>query len=154
MTTIAERQQIKEMLNYPPYASTVVEKQHMKAVLMYGIRKDLKYVWERLKEGTRRFLDMLCAYGAKRGFVYITGKSLAKLCQINERTVNRWIRVLIKSGHIVRVYRRAERSNGKGQPLFLFAHHPYFEHWTHFLKINEVDKERMEKGYFAKRRFG
>ncbi|RPJ98804.1 hypothetical protein [Priestia endophytica] len=47
MTTIAERQQIKEMLNYPPYASTVVEKQHMKAVLMYGIRKDLKYVWER-----------------------------------------------------------------------------------------------------------
>ena len=43
---------------------------------------------------------------------------------------------LVELGEVVKVYRRARKCNGRGNPVYLFVNHPYFKYWVNLLGLD------------------
>ena len=136
MTHFVETEQLNQMLSFHPYATNKQEKKKIKYNLLDLIKNGIGEKWERLKEGTRQTFDMLCFLSAELGFVYASDEYLAERHHISERTVRNRLKELEELGQVIKVYRRTKRCNGRGKPVYLFVHHPYFKYWVELLKID------------------
>lgn len=158
MTIFVESETMRQMLSYKPYTSEKQEKKEVKYNMLDHIKNAIGDKWERLKEGTRQALDMVCFLSSERGFFYASDEYLADRHEISERTIQYRLKELEEMGQVVKVYRRAKRCNGRGKPVYLFVHHPYFQYWTNLIGLhincgtdcetenNEIHCESKEEG--------
>ena len=135
MTVFVESQQFSQMLSYKPFAETKTEKKKVKYSLLDSIQKSLGDKWYRLKEGTRQAFDMVCFFSTELGFFYAGDKYLSKLNGISNRTIQYRLKELVELGLVIKVYRRAKKCNGRGNAVYLFVNHPYFQYWVNFLGL-------------------
>lgn len=135
-TNFVESEDLRQMQAYKPYVETKKEKREVKYTLLDGIKEGLGDKWYRIKEGTRQTFDMICFLGAELGFFYAGDTYLAERHNITDRTIRNRFKELVELGLVVKIHRRAKRCNGKGKPIYLFVHHPYFTYWTEFLGLN------------------
>lgn len=127
------------MISYTPYVTTSKEKKKVKYSLLDRIQEELGDKWNRLKEGTRQAFDMICFLGTELGFFYAGDEYLAERHDISDRTVRNRLKELEELGQVIKVYRRAARCNGRGNPVYLLVNHPYFHYWVELLGINSED---------------
>ena len=139
MAIFVESQQFNRMISCRPYAETKEEKKKVKYRLLDNIKKAIGDRWHLFKEGTKQAYDMICFLGAELGFVYAGDDYLAKRHDICSRTVRYRLKEIEELGLVIKVYRRAKRCNGRGKPIYLFVHHPYFKYWVELLGLNLDD---------------
>jgi DNA-binding Lrp family transcriptional regulator len=139
MSVFVESQQFNRMISYRPYAETKQEKKKVKYSLLDNIKKAIGDRWHLFKEGTKQAFDMICFLGAELGFVYASDDYLASRHDISSKTVRNRLKELEELGQVIKVYRRAKRCNGRGKPIYLFVHHPYFKYWVELLGLNLDD---------------
>jgi len=139
MTIFVESNVFKQMLSYKPYVESKADKRNVKYKLLDRIKEGLGDKWNRFKEGTRQSFDQICFFSAELGFFYASDKYLAEHNNVGLRTIQYRLNELVKLGEVVKVNRRAKRSNGKGKAIYLFVNHPYFTYWTKLLGINNCD---------------
>ncbi|MBW9219818.1 DeoR family transcriptional regulator [Anoxybacillus sp. ST70] len=139
MSVFVESQQFNRMISYRPYAETKEEKKEVKYSLLDNIKKAIGDRWHLFKEGTKQAFDMICFLGAELGFVYASDDYLASRHDISSKTVRNRLKELEELGLVIKVYRRAKRCNGRGKPIYLFVHHPYFKYWVELLGLNLED---------------
>lgn len=138
-TIFIETKQINQMLAHSPYATTNSEKKKVKYIMLDSIKEGFGDKWDRLKEGTRQAFDMACFLSAELGFYYAGNEYMANRYDISERTLRYRLKELVELGQVVKVYRRAKCCNGRGKPIYLFVHHPYFTYWAELLGLNMED---------------
>ncbi|MFP7474452.1 hypothetical protein SFC55_26045 [Niallia taxi] len=159
-TTFVESQQFSEMLSYKPFAQTKTEKKKVKYSLLDSIQQSIGDKWYRLKEGTRQAFDMVCFFSTELGFFYASDEYLAKTNGISDRTIQYRLKELVELGEVIKVYRRAKKCNGRGNPVYLFVNHPYFQNWVNFLGLNlanfqtDCETETSEKPCASKEKEG
>ncbi|MDK8747729.1 hypothetical protein QP810_10925 [Streptococcus agalactiae] len=151
MTVFVESQQFSQMLSYKPFAETKTEKKKVKYSLLDSIQQSIGDKWYRLKEGTRQAFDMVCFFSTELGFFYASDEYLAKRNGISDRTIQYRLKELVELGQVIKVYRRARKCNGRGNPVYLFVNHPYFKYWVNLLGIDmtnfqtDCETENCEK---------
>ncbi|MBU8909020.1 helix-turn-helix domain-containing protein [Desertibacillus haloalkaliphilus] len=128
--------QFKEMTTYKSYVSSEENHQKVKLSLLNDIRKIYGEKWYRVKGGTRKAIDYLAWFAAERGFAFPSSEHIGEKYSISDRTVRNIIKKLEDNGLIIKIYRRAKKTNSIGKPIFLFTNHPYFNYWTEFLKLD------------------
>lgn len=141
MTIFVESNVFKQMLSYKPYVTDKHGKKQVKYSLLDRIKEGLGDKWNRLKEGTRQTFDQICFFSAELGFFYASDKYLAEYNNVSLRTIQYRLNELIKLGEVIKVNRRAKRSNGKGKAVYLFVNHPYFTYWTELLGITNCNTD-------------
>lgn len=139
MTVFVESQQFSQMLSYKPFAETKTEKKKVKYSLLDSIQQSIGDKWYRLKEGTRQAFDMVCFFSTELGFFYASDEYLAKRNGISDRTIQYRLKELVELGQVIKVYRRARKCNGRGNPVYLFVNHPYFKYWVNLLGLDLAD---------------
>ena len=139
MTVFVESQQFSQMLAYKPFAETKTEKKKVKYSLLDSIQQSIGDKWYRLKEGTRQAFDMVCFFSTELGFFYASDEYLAKRNGISDRTIQYRLKELVELGQVIKVYRRARKCNGRGNPVYLFVNHPYFKYWVNLLGLDLAD---------------
>lgn len=136
MTVFVESHQFSQMLSYKPFAETKTEKKKVKYSLLDSIQQSIGDKWYRLKEGTRQAFDMVCFFSTELGFFYASDEYLAKRNGISDRTIQYRLKELVELGEVIKVYRRARKCNGRGNPVYLFVNHPYFQYWVNLLGLD------------------
>ena len=151
MTVFVESQQFSQMLSYKPFAETKTEKKKVKYRLLESIQESIGDKWYRLKEGTRQAFDMVCFFSTELGFFYASDEYLAKRNGISDRTIQYRLKELVELGEVIKVYRRSRKCNGRGNPVYLFVNHPYFQYWVNLLGLDmtkcqtDCETENSEK---------
>lgn len=141
-TRMLTTEEFDYMKNYKSFIENRSQHQSMKRKLLKEIINLYGEKFYRLHEGTRKALDRLCWFAAEKGFCFPGSTYLGKTYEKSKGTIDRHLKELRKQGQIVTVYRRCPRNNGKGNPVHLFVHHPYFNHWIKYLQIDlESDVE-------------
>ncbi|MED3981673.1 helix-turn-helix domain-containing protein [Priestia megaterium] len=137
VSRIVTHEEFIHMTNYQSYAERAHQKKEMKKILLEKVMKTYGDTFYRLKEGTRKAIDMLCFFAAERGFVYASDQYLGERYEVSDRTVRNVLAMLRKKGLIVTVYRGLSNHNGRGCPMHLFVDHPYFENWNNYLNLED-----------------
>lgn len=134
-----------------------IERSEMEIINTYKPCQDLKTIkkkltdivkntfadkWYQLKENTKEALKKFCLLGNKRGLVFIDPKKLANEFGLSLATLNIYLKKLIQSNMIIKLYRRSTKHNGKGAPVYLFVNHPYFLMWADMLGL-QVDNSKI-----------
>ncbi len=141
-TRILTTEEFDYMKNYQSFIENRSQHQSMKRKLLKEIINLYGEKFYRLHEGTRKALDRLCWFAAEKGFCFPGSTYLGKTYEKSKGTIDRHLKELRKQGQIITVYRRCPRNNGKGNPVHLFANHPYFNHWVKYLQLDlEADVE-------------
>lgn len=140
MTVFVETNQFNQMISYKPYVNTKQEKRKVKYSLLDRIKEGVGDKWYRYKEGTKQAFDMICFFSAELGFFYAGDEYLAERHEVSDRTIRRNLKGLIDLGQVIKVHRRNKKCNGRGKPIYLFVHHPYFKYWVELLglKLDDV----------------
>lgn len=140
VSRIVTHEEFIHMTNYQSYAERAHQKKEMKKILLEKVMKTYGDTFYRLKEGTRKAIDMLCFFAAERGFVYASDQYLGERYEVSDRTVRNVLAMLRKKGLIVTVYRGLSNHNGRGCPMHLFVDHPYFENWNNYLNLEDFQR--------------
>ncbi|PGK30332.1 transcriptional regulator [Priestia megaterium] len=158
-TRMITTEEFDYMKNYQSFTENRSQHQSMKRKLLKEIIKLYGEKFYRLHEGTRKALDRLCWFAAEKGFCFPGSTYLGQTYEKSKGTIDRHFRELRKQGQIVTVYRRCPHNNGKGNPVHLFANHPYFDHWVNYLQLNlesdvdtDVDTENEQSDWGSKGR--
>jgi hypothetical protein len=141
VSRIVTHEEFIHMTNYQSYAERAHQKKEMKKILLGKVMKTYGDTFYRLKEGTRKAIDMLCFFAAERGFVYASDQYLGERYEVSDRTVRNILAMLRKKGLIVTVYRGLSNHNGRGCPMHLFVDHPYFENWNNYLNLEDFRED-------------
>ena len=141
VSRIGTHEEFIHMTNYQSYAERAHQKKEMKKILLEKVMKTYGDTFYRLKEGTRKAIDMLCFFAAERGFVYASDQYLGERYEVSDRTVRNVLAMLRKKGLIVTVYRGLSNHNGRGCPMHLFVDHPYFENWNNYLNLEDFRED-------------
>jgi hypothetical protein len=141
VSRIVTHEEFIHMTNYQSYAERAHQKKEMKKILLEKVMKTYGDTFYRLKEGTRKAIDMLCFFAAERGFVYASDQYLGERYEVSDRTVRNVLAMLRKKGLIVTVYRGLSNHNGRGCPMHLFVDHPYFENWNNYLNLEDFQED-------------
>ncbi|MGE1115657.1 transcriptional regulator [Priestia megaterium] len=156
-TRMLTTEEFDYMKNYHSFIENRSQHQSMKRKLLKEIINLYGEKFYRLHEGTRKALDRLCWFAAEKGFCFPGSTYLGKTYEKSKGTIDRHLKELRKQGQIVTVYRRCPRNNGKGNPVHLFVHHPYFHHWVKYLQLNleshveaDVEAENVESSCESK----
>jgi hypothetical protein len=135
-STIVSSATFQQMTTYQPYVENQKEKKAMKRQLIKSVIDAYGDTYYRLKDGTRKAIDMMCWLSAERGFVFAGADYLGDRYDITNRTVRNVAKALRNAGVIHTVYRSSTKHNGRGCPIHLFVAHPYFNYWTSLLDID------------------
>jgi hypothetical protein len=141
ISRIVTHEEFIHMTNYQSYAERAHQKKEMKKILLEKVMKTYGDTFYRLKEGTRKAIDMLCFFAAERGFVYASDQYLGERYEVSDRTVRNVLAMLRKKGLIITVYRGLSNHNGRGCPMHLFVDHPYFENWNNYLNLDDFRED-------------
>jgi len=141
VSRIVTHEEFLHMTNYQSYTERAHQKKEMKKILLEKVMKTYGDTFYRLKEGTRKAIDMLCFFAAERGFVYASDQYLGERYEVSDRTVRNVLAMLRKKGLIVTVYRGLSNHNGRGCPMHLFVDHPYFENWNNYLNLEDFRED-------------
>ncbi|MCE4093388.1 helix-turn-helix domain-containing protein [Priestia megaterium] len=141
VSRIVTHEEFIHMTNYQSYAERAHQKKEMKKILLEKVMKTYGDTFYRLKEGTRKAIDMLCFFATERGFVYASDQYLADRYKVSDRTIRNILAMLRKKGLIITVYRGLSNHNGRGCPMHLFVEHPYFEYWTSYLNLENFQAD-------------
>lgn len=116
----------------------------IKMNLLNGVKAVFGDKWNRIKDGTRKAIDRMAWFSSERGIVFAGQEYLAGEYGISDRTIRRAVGDLVEAGVLVVVYRRANTTNAKGTPMYLFTEHPYYEEWKELLNIEDVQEDVQE----------
>jgi len=141
VSRIITHEEFLHMTNYQSYAERSHQKKEMKKILLEKVMRTYGDTFYRLKEGTRKAIDMLCFFAAERGFVYASDQYLGERYEVSDRTVRNVLAMLRKKGLIVTVYRGLSNHNGRGCPMHLFVDHPYFKNWNNYLNLEDFQED-------------
>ena len=136
ISRILTTEEFKHMQAYESYTENRPQHQSMKRKLLKEIIQLYGDKYYRLHDGTRKALDRLCWFGAEKGFCFSGSTYLGKTYKKAKGTIDSHLTELRRQGQIVTVYRRCTTNNGKGNPVHLFVHHPYFNHWVNYLQLD------------------
>lgn len=137
IVTIREFNQMKD---HKAYTENRSQQQSMKLQLLKGVEAAYGERYWRLSEGTRKVIDTLCGFAAKRGFVFLKDESLADRYGISDKTVRNVLKILREAGVIFTVYRRSSKINARTAPVHLFTAHPYYKYWENLLDLDDSSK--------------
>ncbi|MCM3789735.1 helix-turn-helix domain-containing protein [Domibacillus indicus] len=133
--------EFKEMNDYVPFAKTHQEQQDMKLTLLKTVEAIYGDRYYRLKEGTRKAIDMMCWFAAEKGFFFASDDYLAARYGVTDKTVRNISKKLRDHGVIQTIYRRSSTQNGLSAPIHLFTAHPYFDHWKQVLQLSDFQAD-------------
>ncbi|WP_050182144.1 helix-turn-helix domain-containing protein [Domibacillus robiginosus] len=154
VSRIVTPDEFKQMMSYKVYAENHNQQQSMKLQLLKGVEEAYGERYWRLKEGTRKAIDMLCWFASERGFVFAKDKYLSDRYEVSAKTVRNVLKELREAGIIFTVYRRSSTQNCRTAPVHLFTAHPYFKYWQNMLDLhdfqNDFQNENAEKPYESK----
>jgi hypothetical protein len=128
--------EFQQMLAYRSFVSNEEEKQKVKMQLIQAVRHSYEDTWYRLKDGTKKVIDMLCWFAAEKGFVFAGDEYLADHYGVAVSTVRNVIKHMEKLGLIHKVYRTSTKHNGLGNRVLLFVNHEYFSYWNELLSLD------------------
>lgn len=140
-STVISVSEFKEMNNYIPFTKTQQEQQAMKAELLKTVEAIYGDRYYRLKEGTRKAIDMMCWFAAEKGFFFASDDYLAARYGVTDKTVRNISKKLRDHGVIQTIYRRSSTQNGLSAPIHLFKAHPYFDHWKQVLQLSDFQAD-------------
>jgi DNA-binding Lrp family transcriptional regulator len=133
--------EFKKMISYNVYAENQKQQQSMKLKLLKSVEEAYGERYWRLKEGTRKAIDMLCWFASERGFVFAKDEYLADRYDISAKTIRNVMKILREAGVILTVYRRSSTQNCRTAPVHLFAAHPYYRHWENLLDLRDFQND-------------
>jgi hypothetical protein len=128
-------QEFKQMMSYKVYATNHQQQQSMKLKLLKVIEAAYGERYWRLKEGTRKAIDMMCWFASERGFFFAKDNYFADRYEVSDKTIRNVAKTLRDHGVLVTVYRRSSTQNGRSAPVHLFVDHPYFAYWEDLLDL-------------------
>jgi hypothetical protein len=128
--------EFQQMQAYKSLVKSEEEKQKIKMALIEGVKHSYGDTWYRLKDGTKKVVDMLCWFAAEKGFVFAGDEYLADHYEVAVSTVRNVIKHMEKLGLIHKVYRTSTKHNGLGNRVLLFVNHEYFPYWNELLSLD------------------
>ncbi|OMP66325.1 helix-turn-helix domain-containing protein [Domibacillus epiphyticus] len=142
MISISE---FKEMSTCKLHAENHKEQQSTKLMLLKSIEAVYGERYYRLKEGTRKAIDMMCWFASERGFFFASDDYFAERYNVSAKTIRNISKKLRDHGLIVTVYRRSSTQNGRSAPIHLFTEHPYFIQWKEYLSLEDFQTDCQTK---------
>lgn len=137
VSRIVTTDEFKKMRSYKVYAENHKEQQSLKRQLLKEVEEAYGERYWRLKEGTRKAIDMLCWFASERGFVFAKDEYLADRYDLSDKTIRNVLKVLRETGVIFTVYRRPSNQNYRTAPVHLFTAHPYYKDWENRLNLHD-----------------
>ncbi|MET1032147.1 helix-turn-helix domain-containing protein [Domibacillus tundrae] len=137
--------EFKEMNNYIPLAKNHQEQQTLKLDLLKSVEAVYGERYYRLKEGTRKAIDMMCWLAAEKGFFFASDDYLAARYGVSDKTIRNISKKLRDHGLIQTIYRRSSTQNGLSAPIHLFTAHPYFDHWKEVFTLEDCQADCQAK---------
>ncbi|WP_052728594.1 hypothetical protein [Domibacillus tundrae] len=154
VSRIVTTDEFKKMISYKVYAENHEQQQSLKLQLLKEVEAAYGERYWRLKEGTRKAIDMLCWFASERGFVFAKDEYLSDRYEVSTKTVRNVLKILREAGVISTVYRRSSTQNCRTAPVHLFTAHPYYKYWENMLDLrdfqNDCQNETAEKPYESK----
>lgn len=141
VSKLISTKEFNTMQTYKPYTESKTQKQIIKKKLLAFVVSAYGDAYYRLKEGTKKAIDMMCWFATERGFVYAGDSYLAERYHISDRTIRNVAKVFREKGLILTVYRSSTKHNGRGCPIHIFVNHPHFNHWVDFLQIDNFQAD-------------
>lgn len=133
--------EFKEMNNSAPLPKSTEEQQNVKLHLLQSIQALYGERFYRLKEGSRKAIEMLCWLASEKGFVFASDEYLGARYNVSAKTVRNILNELRTGDLIFTVYRRTSAHNGLSAPIHLFKGHAYFERWKEMLKLADFQAD-------------
>ncbi|WP_156154090.1 transcriptional regulator [Domibacillus tundrae] len=133
--------EFNQMRNYKVYAENHNQQQSLKLQLLKEVEAAYGERYWRLKEGTRKAIDMLCWFASERGFVFAKDEYLSDRYEVSAKTVRNVLKVLREAGVISTVYRRSSTQNCRTAPVHLFTAHPYYKYWENMLDLHDFQND-------------
>lgn len=128
VSRIVTTDEFKQMMSYKVYAENYNQQQSLKLQLLKEAEAAYGERYWRLKEGTRKVIDMLCLFGSERGFVFAKDKYLSDRYGVSAKTIRNVTKILREAGVILTVYRQSSTQNCRTAPVHLFTEHPYYKY--------------------------
>jgi hypothetical protein len=141
VSTIISLAEFKAMSNYTPYAKNHQEQQSAKLILLKSVQAAYGERFYRLKEGTRKAIDMMCWFAAEKGFFFASDSYLAERYGVSGKTIRNISKQLRDQGLIYTIYRRSSTQNGRSAPIHLLTEHPYFYHWKETFNLKDFQAD-------------
>ncbi|OAH58645.1 hypothetical protein AWH48_16745 [Domibacillus aminovorans] len=141
VSTIISFTEFKAMSSYTPYTKNHQEQQSAKLLLLNSVQAAYGERFYRLKEGTRKAIDMMCWFAAEKGFFFASDNYLAERYAVSDKTIRNIAKKLRDHGLIYTIYRRSNTQNGLSAPIHLFTKHPYFCYWKETLNIESFQAD-------------
>lgn len=132
---ILSHNEFQKLQQYKPYAINHAEQQKTKLTLFNPIKAAYGDKFYRLKKGTQQSIEMICWFGAEKGFCFASDDYFSKRFNVTDKTIRNIFKQLRDYGLIYTVYRRSSTQNGLGAPIHLFVKHPYFKQWIKLLQL-------------------
>lgn len=145
VSTIISFTEFKAMSSYTPYAKNHQEQQSAKLLLLNSVQAAYGERFYRLKEGTRKAIDMMCWFAGEKGFFFASDHYLAERYNVSDKTIRNISKKLRDHGLIYTIYRRSSTQNGLSAPIHLFTEHPYFDHWKETLNLKNFQADFQAK---------
>ncbi|OKL35260.1 helix-turn-helix domain-containing protein [Domibacillus mangrovi] len=138
---ILTHNEFEKLQQYKPYAINHAEQQKTKLILFNPIKAAYGDKFYRLKKGTQQSIEMICWFGAEKGFCFASADYFAKRFNVTNKTIRNIFKQLRDYGLIYTVYRRSSIQNGLGAPIHLFVKHPYFRQWIKLLQLGHFQPD-------------
>jgi len=145
MSNFVESSQLTYMQSVKPLAANAAEQNELKMSLLSKVKAVFGDKYYRLKAGTRKAIDFMAWISTEKGFVFASQLYVAKKYDVSARTIRGFMSELIEAGQVAVVYRRADNTNAKGKPVYLFTEHPYYEQWKELLCIADCQEDCQEE---------
>ena len=129
-----------------PVVDSAYGKNKVKMSLIDSVAKalGLDEYYYRMTDKSRKVIEIMTFMSREKGFVYIKQDTVAEKAGVTARTVRNIMRKLIEAGEVAVAYRRNQRTNAKGTPVYFFTKHPYFKKWAKMLGLEVADVKPVE----------
>lgn len=132
---ILSHSEFQKLQYHKPYTINRGEQQKTKLLLFNPIKAAYGDKFYRLKKGSQQSIEMICWFGAEKGFCFASDDYFAKRFNVTDKTIRNIFKQLRDYGLVYTVYRRSSTQNGLGAPIHLFVDHPYFKQWIELLQL-------------------
>ncbi|OLN21469.1 hypothetical protein BTO30_14800 [Domibacillus antri] len=138
---ILSNDEFQTMQQYKPFTVNHAQQQETKLSLLHSVIAAYGEKFYRLKEGTRKSIEMICWFAAEKGYCFAGDEYFAERFNVTDKTIRNIFKKLRDHGLVKTVYRRSTTQNGLGAPIHLFVQHPYFKQWIELLQLNDFQAD-------------